>query len=316
MPVRIGAGGLPVLDETPTRSLDYSYVGWVDPTGKEWSLVDPDRGYSLIAGVLGFGSQKITINTAARARGGVGILSTRYEPRLLTLPILVAGMDHTEFLELWEELEDAFTRTSEDGPGYLRVVRPDGRERRVDAVFYDGWDNGQGDDWSFDAPPVQLLCPRGYWYDPTPATVVREAVTGLSFFAPYMRVSSGNTLGDSTLVNSGQLKTYPTWTVTGPMTALEASITYDFRDDRGRVRSVTETFTVTHTLTGGQQITITTDPPALTDDAGDSIFSDLTMPGSTLWGIPRGTSDCVFTVTGSGAGTKVELSYLKRFKQA
>jgi hypothetical protein len=308
MPVRLGAGSPVLIPEPILRSFDYAYVGYVDPTAREWSLSDEDLGYRLTSGVAGFGSQAVQWSTRARSRGGVGLNSARYLERILTLPILVWGQDHMGFLGHWYDLEDAITRTTEEGPGYIRVVRPDGSERRIDCVYYAGWDNGQGDDWSFDCVPLQMFCPKGYWYDPKPVTVERSSVSGHSFYGPYPRVSSGRTLGSSTITNSGQLTTYATWQVDGPMTALEATIT--------KPNGGTETFTVTHTLTGGQSLFITTDPPTIKDEAGDSLFAGLTMPGSSLWGIPRGTSQVDFAVSGSGAGTKVTLEFLRRFKMA
>jgi hypothetical protein len=307
MPVRVGSPSTPIKPEA-NRSFEYAYVAWVDPTGREWSLSDVRAGYVLTQGVQGLGSIPITVTADAHPRGGSRIRSTRYEARILTLPIFVWGADHEGFLQPWRDLEDAFTRTSEEGLGYLRVVRPDGTERRIDASYYAGWENGQGDDWSFDVVPVQLYCPRGFWYSPTPVLTERGATTGASFFAPYPRVSSGRVLGATTLTNPGQLTAYPSWTVAGPMTALEADVTH--------ADGSTETFTVTHTLTAGQNIFITTDPPTIKDDAGDSLLGALTMPGSALWGIGRGTSEVTFTVTGSGSQTKITLSFLPRFKQA
>jgi hypothetical protein len=308
MPVRAGAGGVTVDTRPPGRTFEYAYAGWLDPTGREWSLVDPDQGYFLASGVAGLGSQPITLSTAARSRGGVGINSIRYEPRIVTLPIHVFGHDQDSFLVPWRDVEDAFTRTTEEGLGTLRIVRPDGSERRIDGTYYAGWDNGQGDDWSHDLVPVQLYCPRGYWYDPVPVRVVREGSAGSSFFAPYPRVSSGRTLGNSTLVNTGQLTTYADWTIDGPMTGITATIT--------RPDGTTATFTITHTLTSGQSVRIFSDPPRILDDADLSLLDKLTLPGSTLWGIPRGTSAVDFAVSGSGADTKVTLEFIKRYKMA
>jgi hypothetical protein len=309
MPVRAGAGGTIVEVRPESRTLEYAYAGWIDPTTREWSLVDADQGYFLAAGVAGLGSQPITLSTAARSRGGVGINSTRYEPRILTLPLHVYGKDQDSFLPRWDELEDAFTRTTEEGLGTLRLVRPNGSERRIDGVYYAGWDNGAGDDWSYDTVPLQLYCPRGYFYDPVPVVVVRAgSAAGSSFFGPYPRVSSGRTLGNSTLVNSGQLTTYADWTIVGPMTGITATIT--------RPDGITETFTITHTLTVGQTVRIFSDPPRILDDDDNSLLNALTLPGSTLWGIPRGTSAVDFAVAGSTADTLVTLSFLKRYKKA
>jgi hypothetical protein len=308
MPVRAGSGGTIVDVRPPGRTFEYAYAGWIDPTGREWSLVDADQGYFLAAGVTGLGSQPITLSTSPRPRGGAGINSARYEPRIVTLPIAVEGVDQDTFLAPWRDVEDAFTRTTEEGLGTLRIVRPDGSERRIDGTYYAGWDNGQGDDWSNDLVAVQLFCPRGYWYDPVPVRVVRESTSGGSFFAPYPRVSSGRTLGNSTLVNAGQLPTSADWTIDGPMTGITATIV--------RPDGTTAAFTITHTLTSGQSVRITSDPPRILDDADLSLLDKLTLPGSTLWGVPRGTSAIDFAVSGSGADTKVTLEFVKRYKQA
>lgn len=306
MPARRGTGS-PVFTPTPTRSWESVRVSWIDPTETEWDLSDTRAPYFLADGVAGIGSIATTLTTDPQPRGGDRIRSTRSEPRIITLPIFVRGDDTVAYIQQLRALGDAFMRTWDDGPGSLRLRYPDGSERRIDGVCMAGPDDsGAGDMWRWGLTPVQLYCEDGHWYDPVEKVITRDYdAGGASFFAPYPRVSSGRTLGDTTLVNPGEVIAWPIWEITGPATAIVAT--------NGTSGAV---FTVTPAggLAGGDTMTITTDPPTVLDPAGDDALSWLTIPGSTLWGLGRGETPVNFAVSGSGVGTRIRLRFRARYR--
>lgn len=315
MPFSVGTAlPTPPFVPTPTRQFHYTYVSWVDPSGREWPLTVPNLGYFLADGVAGIGSVPVSMTTDAHPRGGSRIRSKRSEARIITLPLAVTANTPEQYRQLDDDLEDAFTRTTEEGPGILRIIRPDGTERRILGTYEAGWDNGGGDDWINGLFPVQLYCEDGYFFDPTPAGIMQSYVgTPATFLGHYPRVSAARVLGTNTLTNTGRVPAWPDWTITGPFSAFTATIL-----DPITLLPTNQTFELLPAvpLTLGQSRLITSDPPTVLDQNGDSALGELVIPGSILWSLPRGDTIVQMTAVGASAGTSVNMAFNPRFKKA
>jgi hypothetical protein len=294
----------------------FAVATWYAPDGSVWPLMAPDAGwFTQSEGISGLGSAAITITSDSRARGGARVRHIQPETRSITWPLYVYGETHMEFIERWHALEDAFTSTSEQGPGQLEIARPDGSARVVDAYYEAGFDPSvkQGYYITSDYCVLSLFCEDPYWRGRQPQTVHREFATGVDFLSPYPSVSSSQVLGDTTLFNPGQVEAWPSWVMTGPSSLLTATLV-----DTGESFSLDPNATdIAHgNLAAGEQVTVETDPPRVRFQDGSNWVAALNWPGAVLWSLPRGVSQVTFDLEGAAAGSAVDLSFYPRYKSA
>lgn len=309
MPIQAGSLIAPENPGTPNRALDFAHVEWASPDGQVYPLTNPELGYWL-ASMDGIGSAPISISVDIKPRGGSRVRSIRRNARIITLGLAVAEGVPLLFRDSWRRLEDAITRTTEDGPGELVMRYSDGQERRIPAYYEAGFERGQGDNWTWAVAPVQFYCPDGLWYDPRPVVVTKTFQSaGTSFFEPWPRVSPGNSVGDTTLTNSGQVPTGPSWRVDGPFSGFSATI-YPGDPDR----ELSFELEPDTPLTLGQYLLVTTDPDTVTDHTGADRLDALVIPGSTLWSVPRGTVPVNFTLTDPSDGAGVTITTRRWYK--
>lgn len=314
MPISIGTSLPPPRHGVPTRQYDYSYAEWVTPAGDRWPLTFPPRGYFLTEGVAGLGSVPLTFTTDPLPGGGSRVRGKpRAESRIITIPVAVIGGTPTEYQALDDALEDAFSQTTERGMGMLRIVRADGTERRIMGYYQAGWDSGGGDDWTYNVVPVQLFCPDGYFSDPVKTSIEAKYSAGsLPYTNRYPRTSRTRVLGKTQITNRGTVPGYPLWTITGPYTTFEAVLlNADGTDSPVK-------FTMSAAIAEGDTRIIDTTPGVTSVVDGDGLpaLGELTLPGSTLFPMPRGVSGIRFAATGAGPATSVLMEFYPRFKKA
>lgn len=314
MPLSIGTQLPPPHVVPPTRAYPYSYVEWVLPDGiTRYPLTFPTRGYFATDQVAGLGSVPLTFTDDALPGGGSRVRSIRYEPRIVTIPLAVLGSSPAEYQALDDELEDAFSQTTERGMGMLRIVRADGTERRIMGYYQGGWDSGGGDDWTWNVVPVQIYCPDGFFYDPIEVVVdAGYSAGGSPFLDRYPRTSRSRVLGVTQVTNRGRVPAYPRWRIDGPYTTFEAILL----DAAGADTDVRFTLDEAITLGEGRIVDTTPGVTTVTDLDGVPAMADLVLPGSTLFGLPRGTSGVRFAASGAGSGSHVEMRFFNRYKKA
>jgi hypothetical protein len=316
MPLSIGTE-LPIpFEPSPTRAYDYTYVEWVTPDFVAYPMTKPELGWFLAQGVAGLGSVPITMATDLMPAGGSRQRSWRPEARIMTLPTAITGNTPAQFQATEDQLEDAITRTEELGPGMMRFVRADGTERRIMCYYQAGFDSGGGDDWIYNVVPLQLWCPDGYFSDPTPTTFERSTASGSAspYYGPYRSVASSRIIGATTVTNRGQVVAWPLWTINGPFDQFSAILL----NADGTDSTTLFTINPASSLSSSDVRIVDTTPgiTSVTDAAGASKLGELVLPGSSLFGIPRGTTGIRFAATGSGAGTRVNMTFYPRFKKA
>lgn len=281
---------------------------WIAPDGTTWVLDNPDpwaSGWFTPDAVAGLGASPIDLVTDDHPRGGARIRHTQDQPRIITWPLYIEGRTHLEFVQRWWSLADAFLQTQDFGPARLQIARPDGSVREILAHYQAGWDGEPGQGNTYDTVAVSLFCEDPHWRSLTPVTIVREFTEGGSFFNPFITVSDGRVLGDTTLVNEGTVQAWPVWTIRGPATELTAAN-----------QTTGESFVLTYNLAAGQTITITTDPGTVRGPAGQVLTGSLNYPGAVLWGLRRGLNRVSLSALGAGAGTRIEMTYYPRHRMA
>jgi hypothetical protein len=227
------------------------------------------------------------------------------------LPLRVEGVTHTEFFTRWRALGQAFAQTRRLGPGTLTVAQPDGSTRQIRAYYMAGFEGQTGQGWAYDTAVLSLYCEDPYWSAVTPTVITRAyAGAAVSFITPsFPTVSSSQTLGATVANNPGDTETWPSWAITGPAAGITATN-----------NTTGEAFTLTPVggaMTAGQVATITTDPPSIIGTDGvTSWIGGLNWPSAVLWALQPGDNSITFTVTGSGSGTSIVLTFYPRYETA
>ena len=315
---------MPVLVGTPAGTggqvlpdVGYAVATWYAPDGTVLPLMNYDSGvFTLAEGVSGLGAAAITITTDDRARGGVRVRHVQANERIITWPLYVHGDTHNEFIATWRAVTKAFTDTTRLGPGTLEIARPDGTTRQVQAHYQVGFDGSgkQGYGITSDYCVITLLCEDPYWRDAGPVRVHREhAGSGSDFLVPYPSVSSAQVLGDTTLINPGDVEAWPSWTITGPGSAFTATL-----EDTGEAFTIDPTAAeIAHgNLAADEYVTVDTDPPRVRFMNGDVWTGALNWPGAVLWSLPPGESHATFVLGSAADGAAVDLSFHPRYETA
>lgn len=313
---------MPILTGTPTPpeapgvylpDVGYAVATWYAPDGSVWPLMNEDAGwFTLAENVSGLDAAAVQITTDRLQRGGVRVRHIQPMERVITWPLHVYSDDsHQEFVDRWRALMRAFTQTSELGPGWLEIARPDGSARRVAAYYQEGFDGAKGFGVLSDNAVVSLLCEDPYWQDAVQQRITRGYAQGVPFMDPFPTVSSAHVLGETTLVNTGDVTAWPEWTITGPASSLTATL-----HSTGAAFTLNPTAVGHGNLLAGEQATIRTNPPQVRGPAGEIWTGALTWPGAVLWGLPRGESPVDFALTGSGPGSRVLMTFYPRYESA
>lgn len=281
---------------------------WTDPTGVVWPLSDTsdDVGWFTTPGPAGWHATTYEIVTDPLPRGGEQVRFIRAKPGLITWPLYVWGDSHLQWVQRHRQIRRAFTMTLHRGlTGVLRVERPDQSAREVDCLYQAGLEGNPGDGWLWSNDAVTLYAPDGYWRAVEPIEVTHAYAPGLDFLSPYPQVSPGLALGESQIDNPGDVQAWPTWTLTGPLTAITATNVTSGRE-----------FTLTYALQAGEQITIETDRPQVRGPAGQNLVTALNWPTAYLWGLEPDVNNVIFNVSGGAVGTSVTMTFHPRYEGA
>lgn len=318
MPIYIPASALPDAPPPPQLPVPIDtadglpHATWYAPDGAVWPLTDPRRPVLTPNAVAGLGAAPIQIATDPSPRGGVTVRHIHPQARYITWPLLVTGRTHADFVTRWRSLVTAFTQTRRLGPGRLRITRPDGTAREIDAYYQAGLDVPAGHGWHHATAALTLLCPDPYWRDITVHVEKRvHTGDGGDFYDPFFTLSPGRVLGETTITNPGDVEAWPTWKITGPAELVTAT-----NHTTGEQFVVDPTWDGDPPLGNGETVTITTDPPTVRGPAGQVWTGALNWPDAVLWGLVPGENHVEFQVAGADEGTTVELSWQTRHETA
>lgn len=318
MPLAIGAGVIvtptPSDGSVPTPDVGTIRATWHAPDGSEWLLTPPpgdDYGWLTMPDIAGWGAPPVSLAQDTHPRGGVRVRRGRVEARTITWPIYVWGDTHMDLVERRRQLTNAFAQTTDLGPGTLRVERPDGSSRQISGWYVDGAEGTGGEDWRHANLIIQLLCEDPYWRDVAATTDHRaHEASSSTFLNPFPTVASSQVLGETTIVNSGDVEAWPIWTITGPATAVTAT-----NHTTGESWTLTPDFGALDSL-GSNEAVITTDPPTVRGPDGEIWTGLLDWPGAKLWALQPGTNEIEFAVSGSEVGTRIDWTYYRRWRTA
>lgn len=285
------------------------YATFTDPAGELWELsnTSEDVGWFTTFAIAGWGARPYDFTLDPLPRGGDSVRHIRAESARVIWPLYIYGDTHMQWLARYRALKRAFLMTvHRQQAGVLRVARPDGSAREIDVYYEDGFGGKAGEEWVNSSPVLTLLAPDGYWRDIEALTVENTHIgTTVPYLNPFPTVSSSQVLGETQIENPGEVAAWPDWTITGPMTSVIATN-----------NTTGHSFTLTHTLTSGQQITITTLQPAVRGPGDINLVGALNWPEAYLWPLAPGVNDIEYLVAGASTGTKIALTFHARYEGA
>jgi hypothetical protein len=311
MPLLVG-GSNALPTGPPVRDVRATTVTWTSSSGRITSLSDfddPRSGAFVMPGVAGTGLPDYAFYTdQSPAFDGSVVRGVRAGQRQITIPLHLWGPDRpsclARFHRLVQDLNPAF------GPGTLAFTEADGSTRRISAYYADGLSGQEDDDrtgrhWM--TVVLVFMAPSPY-FNGEDRTVTFHVGGGADTFLPILpwRVKDSQVLGSVKVLNLGEVRTYPVWTIRGPATA-------------ATIANVTtgESFVLTRTMTSSDTAVIDTREGVKSAVLNGSINLWPNL-GSTpvLWPLNPGENSLSLTVTGATEDSSVQLSYTSRYLTA
>jgi hypothetical protein len=202
------------------------WIGW---DGSEWSLSNPSSGTVMLPGVRGMSMPPIIHHRAAHASvPGARWRGNSVDVREVFWPLQVyTNRGSREWLSIdrafWTSLDPTKT-------GLWQVVQLDGTTRSLRLRFVDDGEQTFGTDpaivgWT--TYGITMAAEQPYW-EGAPISGVWLAGTQTPFFGgsggPAFNISPSNTLADATFTNPGDVDSYITWRVYGPVTSAQVGV--------------------------------------------------------------------------------------------
>ncbi len=277
-------------------------ITWVDPYGVETVLTGQDTR-EIERGALGLDMPPVSfIEDQVPLQAGARLRRVNVGVREVDLPLVLSAASsqalRTALRSLLRLLDP------KRGTGRLRVQTEDGTEREL-SCRYAGGAEGVGGSPAWRRVVLTFRAVDPYWYARQVTTATFDQGSELATFFPFFPLRLGSTpiFGDTVIDNTGDVETWPVWTLSGPGT--------DFT-----LHNLTtgESLILETTLNAGEIVTIDTRPGAKTvlKSDGTSLFGYLSTD-SVLWALPLGISSIRLEVTAATAATSVQLQYQLRY---
>lgn len=207
-------------------------IKWTDTNGTEWDLVHGPVAL-MNAGVMGFGMPKTfdTIRQTALVHGQT-LQSWRLEPRELFLPITFRDDADLDVNGIQREFWDGLAIGQN---GTLTVTDSNGGVRSIDARFVSDGDvaftvDPYAQTNAFRPYGITLVADDPWWRGPTQSFSFGLGPEGTATFfgngsnaTPFYIVKSTGG-ANSTLTNPGDMESWITWKIQGPMTSFDLEI--------------------------------------------------------------------------------------------
>ena len=290
---------------------------WTDPDGTVWDLSSPGLPQGVIAtGISGIGGMPNALTVLPLPTGAFIVQSQVPQPRTITLGLYAENPDPADPSMahlLYAAITKAFWtgRNSLPAPGYLGIMQPDGSQRLLECYVTSGLDQPDITDIPLWQTGWTLtITAQPYWQDITGDQIgpivfaPPTAGAGVPPMPPVL-LSPANTLGMTSISNTGDSDTWPLWQITGPGEPALTNLTTGLE------------WTLDVSIPAGDVWTVVTDPvagPSVTDQDGNSQWAALAAADPReLWPIVPGVNSLNVALTGSAAGSQVALWYTRRW---
>jgi hypothetical protein len=290
----------------PTLINQMPQVSFTDPRGIVTKLSDWENGWLLQPGAKGLDMPGYQVlQDESPGIDGYAVRDVRAQGKEIILPLAFWANDSRQ---AYLDRRRSFIKSLNPrrGVGTLTLTQPDGDARTIGAYYTGGMEGDEsldaaGERWCINA--ITFGVPSPYWIGAEITTEWNAGSGGT--FLPILPLAVGDSqvLGAVTVDNDGDDVAYPLWTVTGPATAI--SLTNDTSGDA---------LVLTRTLSSSDTVVIDTRERRQTAllNGTTNLWPDLST-ASTLWPLQEGINDLTLTVTGSGATTRVRMTYQPRY---
>ncbi|MCP3805370.1 phage tail family protein [Allokutzneria sp. A3M-2-11 16] len=276
---------------------------WIDPNG---AMIPLDVEWAVSGR---FAPPPVLVDEGVPEQPGARFREARHGVREFSLPLWITDSSPAALRARLRSMIAAMDPVR--GQGTIRLTSPTGDQREIYCRVSAGLelDETLG---RTSGPLVQRAVPMfravdPYWYDIADTTDPFESGDTATFFPFFpLRLSSSSVFAEATITNSGDVETWPVWTITGPGSAIT-------------LRNLTtgEYMTLTITLAAGESLTIDTRPGAktVTKSDGTNQFPALSS-ASSLWALARGANALRVEMSGTTAASRVVLSRRHRYLTA
>jgi phage-related protein len=234
---------------------------------------------------------------------GTRLRDLRYDARQVVVPVVIDGVDRSAYRQALRDI--AHRLDPKRGNGRIRSSL-DGVVRELTCRYLDGMGFSE-DFFDVGVPSLLFRAFDPFWYD-TAVTAISVGPTQASFFPIFpLRLSGSEVYADTAVDNSGDVETWPQWTVTGPGNGpvLRNLTTGKAIDLTGVVLGV------------GETVEIDTRPGMKTVRRGDgsNLYGDMAT-GSSLWPLVKGSNSLRLEMSATTAASSFALRYSRRWLSA
>ncbi len=286
-------------------------LAWIAPDGSPLLLTgaaELDVHWAL--GVEGRFMPPVRIEAEALPQQhGARLRQVRFEPRDVTLPLTVIGLEESAVRRKLRELLRAFNPC--DGDGLLRATSADGQTRELACRYSAGLEGEESRDSmgrTYQRAAVVLRALDPFWRDADEQRATYTVGVAVGFLAdPFLRSSPLLTpdriLGTQRIRNDGDLPAEPVFTVVGPASAF--TLTNQRTGER---------IAYTAPLAAGEQVTIDTRAgrKSVLRSDGTNLYGNLSLD-SVLWDVDPGDSTVELALPGATTATFLTLAYRRRW---
>jgi hypothetical protein len=283
---------------------------WVGPDGATFTLTDTSGGVWLInEAIEGMGAPPMSAFVRqSAALDGQTLSGFRAKAREVFWPIAIDSD-----ADSWQSLQAAFWASLPFGrTGVWSVTAPDGTVRYLACRFVSEDNTGYSNDpsvYGFEVRGINLVADDPFWRGPEVSKTFQTAEDSVPFFETgpthVFNLMSSSTTASATVTNSGEVDSWPLWTVTGPATGFSLGVDGSF------ISGVVA-------VPDGQYLVINTDPSVqvarLHDGASSTVVPFSSFTSIVFARIPQGESvPLEIVLQGSGS---VNISFEPGFRRA
>lgn len=279
---------------------------FVDSTGTVLELSD-------LPGVRALGDSGLEmppmsmVEDVIPGQAGSQLREVRVATRDAVLPFYMEQSSDTALRDLLRSLARRLNPSR--GDGRLRHIATDGTTRDLTCRYTGGLEGARVTGQATANTRKGALLFRAhdpFWYDATPTTVTYVTAPPQAFLGdPFLplKLTSDTVFGTQTVDNTGDVESWPVWTVKGPAAGI-------------RLDNVTtgKVIDLPITLTAAQTVVVDTRPfkKTVRRDDGTNLYGSLTAT-SSLWPLIEGAQTVRIEVPGSTADTYATLMYARRY---
>jgi hypothetical protein len=276
---------------------------WIGPDG---TMIPFDVEWSVSGR---FAPPPVLVDEGVPEQPGARHREARHGVREFSLPLWITDSSPATLRARLRALVAAMDPVR--GQGTVRLTSPIGDQReiycRVSAGLELDETLGRTSGPLMQRAVVMFRANDPYWYDVTDTTDVFESGTTASFFPIFpLSLSSSAVFTSTSVTNSGDVETWPVWTITGPGSAIV-------------LRNLTtgRYLELNATLAAGETAVIDTRPGVKTVLKGDgtNLFPNLTS-ASSLWALARGANALRIEMSSATSASRVQLSRRYRYLTA